>query len=61
MVDAVAGVRSYQATEYGGVDAALDVVRSSKADVVWGHSRDDPARLRRGHRRDRWLAAPSSS
>ncbi len=32
------GVRSYQATEYGGVDAALDVVRSSKADVVWGHS-----------------------
>ncbi|CAH0377462.1 unnamed protein product [Pelagomonas calceolata] len=32
------GVRSYQATEYGGVDAALDVVRSSQADVVWGHS-----------------------
>ena len=32
------GVRSYQATEYGGVDAALDVVRSSQADVIWGHS-----------------------
>ena len=32
------GVRSFQATEYGGVDAALDVVRSSQADVVWGHS-----------------------
>ena len=32
------GVRSFQATAYGGVDAALDVVRSSKADVVWGHS-----------------------
>ena len=32
------GVRSYQATEYGGVEQALDVVRSSQADVVWGHS-----------------------